>query len=76
MKNVKKILVFCFAIILSLFSFVGCNCNEEETEDQKYLRLYDLDMSGVVDEWERPYNYNGEIDGVKYNGRNYNRSHS
>ena len=69
--KIKKWLITCLALIVGLFGFVGCDCGkEEEPEDKKYLRLYDLDKSGVVDDWETPFNHNTQ-DGVAYGSRDY-----
>ena len=53
-----------------MMGFVGCSCNEEETADEKYLRLYDINQNQEIDDWEKPFNY-GEYNGVSYTGRQF-----
>ncbi len=51
----KKIMYIIAMLILCIVPIVGCDCGGEEAEEEKLLRLYDLDQSGVVDDWEAPY---------------------
>ncbi|MBE5735627.1 MAG: hypothetical protein E7361_04210 [Clostridiales bacterium] len=52
----KKIFYIIAVFMLCIMSAItGCNCNNEETDRDRMLRLYDLDQSGEVDDWETPY---------------------
>ena len=53
----KKFLYFCMFLFVFTCTIVGCSCNDEETPEEKLLRLYDCNKNGVIDYWEEPYNY-------------------
>lgn len=55
MKNIYKI--FLLLILCSVFVF-ACS---KETEQEKYLRLYDLNKNGVVEDWEEPFFAGAEV---------------
>jgi len=52
MKKFLKIFI-CFVMLFSAIAFVGCG-EDDETPEERRLRLYDYDSSGVVDLWEEP----------------------
>ncbi len=59
MKKITKILL-CFLAFFTLF-LVGCNEEPEETEEERYLRLYDTNGNGAVDYWEAPFKDSLEV---------------
>lgn len=53
MKKFTKILI-CFLAFFALV-LVGCNDEPKETEEERYIRIYDTNANGVVDYWEAPF---------------------
>ncbi len=54
MKKLAKILLVMIVSIMALF---GCDCNKEETAEERKLRLYDCNANGEIDYWEEPFDY-------------------
>lgn len=69
MGKFKKLAIFGMAMACTAMGLVGCNCNKEESSEAKYIRLYDLNGNAVVDEWEKPYNYGDNYNGVHFSSR-------
>lgn len=53
MKKLLKLFI-CFILFASAFTFAACG-GDDETPEERRLRLYDYNASGVVDEWEEPF---------------------
>ena len=68
MKKIVRVFVMIFACIFAVF---GCDCNKKETAEERLIRLYDINANAVIDDWERPYRFNGEYNGVEYSSRGY-----
>ena len=60
MKKFLKIFI-CFVMLFSAIAFVGCG-EDDETPEERRLRLYDYDSSGVVDLWEEPFEEKATIE--------------